>query len=336
MWAASFEFIASASVIVFAGIRLARSADTIAEVTGLGRMLVGTVLLAGVTSLPELSVSGAAARQGAADLAVGNLLGSSLFNLLILAVLDLAFRTRGRMLSRASAAHALSGAMGILLTALAGLAIALHGGPRLGPFAAGTLAIGVVWLIGVRIVFYDEQASAGVTGAETAVTPRLPRVRAQRSALLGAAASLAVSAGLIFGAAPFLASSAARIAAGAGLSDSFLGTTLVALATSLPELATTAGALRVGSFDLAIANLFGSNTFNLAVLFPVDLLVGGSLLGQVSAVHVRTCFWVVVATSVAIVGQLYRVESRKLLIEPDALLLILVVLAALASSAASG
>jgi cation:H+ antiporter len=321
---------------VFAGIRLARSADTIADVTGLGRMLVGTVLLAGVTSLPELSVSGAAARQGATDLAVGNLLGSSLFNLLILAVLDLAFRTRGRMLSRASAAHALSGAMGILLTALAGLAIAVHGGPRLGPFEAGTLAIGVVWLIGVRIVFYDEQASAGVTGAEAAVTPRLPRAREQRRALLGAVASLVVSAGLIFGAAPFLASSAAAIAAGAGLSDSFLGTTLVALATSLPELATTAGALRVGSYDLAIANLFGSNTFNLAVLLPVDLLVGGSLLAHVSAVHVRTCFWVVVATSVAVVGQLYRVESRKLFIEPDALLLILVVLAALASSAAAG
>jgi len=86
------EFLALAAVIAPAGTFLAKSADQIAEITRLGRLLVGSVLLAAATSLPELTVDISAVRQGMPDLAVGDLFGSSLMNLLILAVLDLAHR----------------------------------------------------------------------------------------------------------------------------------------------------------------------------------------------------------------------------------------------------
>ena len=102
------QFVVSAAVIVIAGTYLTRYADAIADLTGLGRLLVGSILLAGATSFPELSVDLSAVRLGEVDMAVGNLIGSSLFNLLILGILDLSHHSRGRMLSRASAAHALS------------------------------------------------------------------------------------------------------------------------------------------------------------------------------------------------------------------------------------
>lgn len=120
---ALLQFLLAATVVVFAGNALTRCADAIAELTKLGRLLVGSIFLAGATSLPELTVDISAVKRGLPDLAVGDLLGSSLFNLLILAVADLMNSSRGRMLSRESAAHALSATMSIALTALAGISI---------------------------------------------------------------------------------------------------------------------------------------------------------------------------------------------------------------------
>ena len=107
MLAPLIQFLICAAVIIVAGTFLSKYADAIAELTGLGRLLIGSVLLAGATSLPELTVDISAVRLGAVDLAVGDLLGSSLMNLLILAVVDLSYYSRGRMLSKQAAAHAL-------------------------------------------------------------------------------------------------------------------------------------------------------------------------------------------------------------------------------------
>lgn len=82
-------FIASGLVVVLAGNALARYADAIAEATKLGRLWIGSVLLAGATSLPELATDISAVRLGATDLAVADLFGSSMANMLILAVIDL-------------------------------------------------------------------------------------------------------------------------------------------------------------------------------------------------------------------------------------------------------
>ena len=89
------QFLGLAAIVAAAGTVLALSADRIAAITRLGRLLVGSLLLAGATSLPELSVDVAAVRGGLTDLAAGDLLGSSLMNLLILAGVDLAQRSRG-------------------------------------------------------------------------------------------------------------------------------------------------------------------------------------------------------------------------------------------------
>ena len=128
------QFVLLAGAVAIAGSLLARSADRIAEATGLGRLLVGSLLLAGVTSLPELSVDIAAIRSGFVDLAAGDLLGSSLMNLLILAAVDLSVRSGKKMLSREGAAHALSAILCIAVTSLAGLAIVTSDKLAIGSF----------------------------------------------------------------------------------------------------------------------------------------------------------------------------------------------------------
>ncbi len=318
------QFFISVVAIVGAAIVLARCADSIAERTGLGRLLVGSVFLAAATSLPELTIDLNAISLGLSDLACGDLIGSSLFNLLILAIADLAHRSRGGLISRAAAAHSMSGAVTIALTSIIGIGILferqLDGVTFLG---LGPLVICVLigYVFGIRLIFFDQRVSAEDTSSRQAS----PNGLALRTALIG----YILSAAAIVLAAPFLASAAGEIAELTGLGGTFIGTTLVALATSLPELVATLAAVRMGAYDLAIGNVFGSNAFNMLLLVPLDLAFPGSILASVSTTHALTCFAVTLITAVVIVGQLYRVEQRRLFIEPDAGLVITLVLGSL-------
>jgi cation:H+ antiporter len=323
------QFAISAAFIVVAGTFLTRYADAIAELTGFGRLLVGSILLAGATSLPELTVDISAVRLGNADLAVGDLMGSSLFNLLILAVLDLSRTSQGRMFSRAVVAHALSAAASILLAGLAAAAILLSPklpGAAVGPIGVGTIAIVVAYAFCIRLIFYDQRVSA----QHAEVKEQDVLVPAGRLKLWQACIGFALAALVIVITGPFLASAADELAELTGLGGTFVGTTLVALCTSLPELVASFTAVRMGAFDLAVGNVFGSNAFNMVLLFPLDLVHSTPVLAAVSHNHAVTAIATVIVTSVAIMGQLYQVEKRIRFVEPDALLVILLVIAALA------
>jgi cation:H+ antiporter len=330
MAAVILQFFVAAGVIVIAGTVLTRFADTIAYLTQLGRLLVGSIFLAGATSLPELMVDLSAIGLGLPDLAVGDLMGSSLCNLLILAVLDLSRRSKGHMFSRASAAHALSATLSLVLTAIAAISFLLA--ERLAQFDLGgmnitNLAILLAYVLGVRLVFCNQRIAARHSEGSLQVVS----VPARRAALLKAIAGYLISADAILIAAPFLAEAAGRLAELTGLGNTFIGTTLVALSTSLPELVATLAAVRMGAFDLAIANIFGSNSFNMVLLLPLDMAYPGTLLAAVSATHAVTGLFIILVTALAVMGQLYQVEKRIALVEPDALLVILLVLSALAT-----
>jgi cation:H+ antiporter len=326
METAILKFALSALVIVIAGTTLTRYADAIAELTKLGRLLVGSIFLAAATSLPELAVDVSAARLHLPDIAVGDLFGSCLFNLLILGVLDLTHHSRGRLLSRSSAAHALSGTASISLMAVAGIAVFSRVGLAVGPWGIGSLAVGGAYLLTIRLTYYDEQFAARQQPGEVRDARAAPQHVSLRHAVIG----YVIAAGVILAAAPVLAGAADEIATHTGLGRTFVGTTMVALSTSLPELVTTFTAIRLSAFDLALGNIFGSNAFNMGLLAVVDLAYSGPLLAEVSPVHALTCFSAILVTAVAVLGQLYRVESRTRLLEPDAWIVILLVLGTLA------
>jgi cation:H+ antiporter len=333
------EFLGLAAIVATAGTILARAADRIAAATGLGRLLVGSVLLAAATSLPELSVDVAAVRSGMADLAAGDLLGSSLMNLLILAGVDLAQRSGRRMLSREAASHALSATLSIALTGLVGVAVLTAGRLQAVTFlgvGGWSWAILAAWMLGARMLFIDQRISvrAAAEAAEKAAvegkaaspqaTPE-PRPGLLLPGTLFVAAALAL---LLAG--PELAHVADELATRSGLSRTFVGTAFVALTTSLPELVASIAAVRLGAFDLAIGNTFGSNAFNMVLFVPLDAFHEGPLFTAVASAHAVTALAVIVATAIAVLGQLYHEERRIPVFEPDAVLVLLVVLGALA------
>jgi cation:H+ antiporter len=327
-----FQFALAAAVVAGAGVFLTRFADRISDLTGMGRSLAGLILLASATSLPELTVDCNAAIIGAPNIAVGDLLGSSLFNLLILGCIDLVHRSKSRMLSATSAAHALSAIVSMVLTSLVGLFIMLSTGVGVLGVGIGPLVIWGVYLLSVRVIFVDQRlaaiAATGEAAAELAEEPS--PTEAAGAAAWRAIAGYAACATVILLAGRFLAVTADKLAEATGLGGTFTGTSLVALSTSLPEMVTTITAVRMGAFDMAVGNIFGSNCFNASILWIVDAFYRpGAILSAVEPVHMITAWAVVIITGTATMGLLYRTEKRIWLIEPDALLVVLLCLGAL-------
>ncbi len=321
------QFAVCAAIIVVAGSYLAKSADQIAEITKFGRLLIGSVLLAGATSLPELTVDISAIRMGAPDLAIGDLFGSCLANLLILAVLDLMQQSSGGMLSRRAARHALSGGMSGAMICVAGLTLLtapLTGNTTFLGIGPGLWVLALIYIGSIRIVYLDQRVSATEAVADPQHVSELP------GSLQAAVARFVGCAFVILIVGPFMAHSAETFAAATGIGRTFVGTTMVALSTSLPEFVSSLAAVRMGAYDLAIGNVFGSNAFNMFLLVPLDVAQSGALMTSVSVSHGITCLSAILATQTAIMGQLYNVEGRRRFIDLDAWLVIGIVLGGLA------
>lgn len=308
--------------VALLGIVLSRSADALGDVFRLDRSITGFLLLAAATSLPELVVSCQVAREGSPDMAVGSLLGSCLMNLLILAMIDLSRRTRGRILTPQAAAHALASLSSVLLAAVVAVAVMLPMMPSLGRFHSATLLILVVYAVTFRLVYVDRRVSGeDAMQDEETVTVRSVGWKKWRPACWYSLSTLG-----IFLLAPSLASSSVELSDWLHLSGTFFGAVFLALVTSLPELVTTGEASRMGAEDMAIGNILGSNSFNLLILVAVDVCYPEPLFSSLASVHAIAALGIIVTTTVATMGLLYRVEKRILLLEPDAVSVILLAL----------
>lgn len=317
-------FALSAIVIIVAGTKLAQYGDRIAEYSGLGRLWIGVVLLAAATSLPEMLTAVSAVVLDAPNLAVGDLFGAGLTNMLTLALIDLLHRTK-RVWQQAALDQALIASLAVILTGLAGLSLLVRPSLPLAHIGLDTVAIILMYVFGMRVVFRQEsmrrragQLQHVVQQKETASHQHLAKGSHRRAGWGFAAAATAT---LI--AAPFLADSAVQIAIATGVSSTFIGTSLVAIVTSLPEMVTTFAAVRLGAFDMAVGNLFGSNAFNMAILFIVDSVYWkGPLLSTVDHTHAVTAFVSILLMTVGVMGIMYRAEKRFFFIEPDSALMI--------------
>jgi len=240
---------------------LAHAADRIADATGIGRVWIGTILLAGATSLPELATDIAAVKIGAADLAAGDLFGSSMANMAIFAVVGL-FVGKLTPPGRSAEVMALA-ALAMLLNASAALFVMLRPTSILLGVAPQSLLLASVYCLGMYAL-YRNRVRTTTVAAETTPTSHHRRLY---PALLQFA--MAAGALLVLGR-PF-AEAAVRVSEISGLGTTFVGTLLVGLSTSLPELVTSITAFRMGSSGLALGNLFGSNAVNMVVFLAMDL-----------------------------------------------------------------
>lgn len=287
---------AIAGIAVYAvASHLTRYADDIAAATGLGRLLIGTLLLAAATSLPELIVDVNAALLDVPDIGVGDLFGSTLANMLLLALLDLSYR-RVRVLDHVSPAQARSGVLAVVLTAMAGAAIAAGGWGRVGHVGTETILIVATYLLFMKVTY--ERAKAE-TLAETPASGATSNRVALRRGIVG----FALAAIGLIAIAPVFVVAAEAVAIESGLGETLVGTLLVGFSTSLPEVGATIAAVRMGAFDLAVGNIFGSNAFNMCILFAMDLAyVRGPVLAHVSQDHLVSAQFAIVAVAIGVLG----------------------------------
>lgn len=312
----ALAFAASGLVVVIAGTALARHGDAIAEATKLGRLWIGSVLLAGATSFSELTTGIAAVRIGAADLAVGDLFGASMANMVILAVIDL-LPPRKKVLQQASLDHALGASLAISLTALAAVLVLVRPESSLLGVGPGSLLLFLAYLAGTRAVYRH-----ALRDSVKAAPPPLGEPARQTPSLRRAALGFGTAAVAVLAAAPVLAWSAKGIAEMTGLGKTFVGTLMVGAVTALPELVSSLAAVRMGAFDLAVGNLFGSVAINMAIFFPVDLVQPGSLFAALDPNHALSGLFAVVLMSLGLAAIVYRAKLRFAMLEPDSLLML--------------
>lgn len=301
------QFALCAALIGGAGYRLSLYADVIAEKSGLGRSWTGLILLASVTSLPELATGFSSVTvANVPNIAIGDALGSCVFNLVLVVILD--FFHRGESVyTKVSQGHILSAAFGTVMIGFVGFNLLL--GARTDRLALGHVGIYspiivLLYVLAMRTVFHYERRQLAQRVEET--VENYPRITLRRAVTgYGLASLVVVAAGIWL---PFIGDDLAQVM---GWHKTFVGTLFVAFATSVPELVVSLSALRLGALDMAIGNLFGSNLFDVLIVAIDDLLfLPGPILSHVSGLNVASALSAVMMTGVAIVGLLYRPTTR--------------------------
>jgi cation:H+ antiporter len=310
-----FEFILSAALIVLAATQLAKYADSLAVHTKIGGMFIGLILLAGVTSLPELLTTISSVREGAPNLAAGGLLGSNMINMVLLAVLDLIHHNE-RILRKAALKHALTGSLTVFMIALVVFFILARLNFGIGWVGIDSLAVLLVYVIAIRLIRKNSSSSASAAVEES--TEGLPGLA---HSLIG----FSLAAGSLVFITPWMVRTSVQIADITGLGTTFIGTSLVALVTSLPELVTTLAAARMGADDMAIGNLFGSNMFNMFAIGFTDLVfTQGYFLSSIDSSFLLVGMLGLLMTGMGLIGNLARLERRIFFVELDAMGLLVI------------
>lgn len=300
-------FALATAAITFAGVFMAGAADQLADRTGWGEAVVGSLLLAGATSLPDLTATLTAASSGYAELAIGNMMGSLALNLVFLGIGDMVYRTANLEHAAASLPNMAAAALMIALIAIALLAM-------LGPdiviwdiHPASLILLGA-YLFGLKLL-----RSAHLTPMWT------PRHTAQTVAdrpdtIKVGSASLAML-WLRFGlltlvltiAAWTMMSAAGVIAARTGLSQTLVGTLFTALSTSMPELVTTIAAIRQGALTLAVGGIVGTNCFNMMAVAAADFAYReGSIYHAVTSQQIFWGLLTILMAAILILGFVRR------------------------------
>jgi cation:H+ antiporter len=315
-------FVAAAAVIWVAGIQLSDQTDVLATRLHLGSALGGLVLLAVATNLPEIAITVSAALSGSLDVAVGNILGGIAIQTVVLVVLDV-FGVRGsRPLTyrAASLVLVLEGALVVAVLAVVIAGSQLPASLVIGRVGPASVLIAVLWVVGLLLV---QRAGRSLPWHESGNAPdgqQKPRGHSQqkteqqatqqgtgtvRSALVfGVAALLTLVAGVV------LERSGDAIAGHVGLTGVLFGATVLAAATSLPEVSTGLTSVRNGDDQLAVSDIFGGNAF-LPVLFLVaSLMSGTAVLPQAHDTDIYLTALAILLTLTYMAGLVFRPGRR--------------------------
>lgn len=305
-----FKFLIASGVIVYCGTNLSRYGDVIAEKTGLGRAWIGLILMSGVTSLPELITGvSSVALADVPDIALGDVMGSCVFNLSLIALMDILHGPQP-IFSRAEHSHILSAGFGVILMGIAAVSVSAAGAvPFFGHVSLATPLIVGLYALSMRSVFLFQKRQLAAHLGEIAPGLQYGHITAKEASIKYGLNALVITAAATW--LPFIGD---ELAQATGLGRSFTGSVLIAMTTSLPELVVSVSALRIGAADMAIANLLGSNLFNMVILAVDDLAyVKGPLFSAVSQNHAITGSIAVIMTGIVVVSLVERLEKKTML-----------------------
>jgi len=321
-------FAVAAAFVWLAGTRLAVYVDGIATATGTGQAFIGMLLLGGITSLPEIATVTSASWTGSASLAVNNLLGSAAANVLLLAVADAVLGHDALTSVVAKPSTLLQGTLGMMLLGM--VAAAVVAGDILvfgvGAWSAALLAacIGALWLS-------SDYESRHVWTAATRDGVDKDEPETPEQPLRTLALKTAAAAAVILVAGFFLAQTGDAIAKQSGLGAGLVGLVLMAFATSLPEISSIVSALRLHRYEMAVGDIFGTNLFNIALLFIADLSYGGGpVLSEAGAFEAVAGLLALLLTGVFVLGLLERRDRTVLRMGYDSLAALVLYAAGLA------
>lgn len=317
----------AAAILTLGGAHyLARSSDVIARRTGLGHTFAGIMLLATATSLPELGTGvSSISLQNSPDLAAGAAFGSNMVNILIIGVADLAWRN-GPLLGHVSRAPLLVAGLGVGVIAIASVATIIHHGTSaMGSWYLSPLTgvLFLFFLIATVAIYRFEKAKSKDRSTSAPVLEETAQAAAREAArdavddsmpgLTPAVALYVASALVVIASSVWLSYAGDGLADRLGWDESFVGTQFLAISTSLPELATSLAALRLGSPELAVGNLLGSNLFNMGFILAVDdlALTDGTIWAAISWSHALTGAIAIAMTAVVVAALLYRSKGGK-------------------------
>jgi len=288
-WAADYPIpaiVLGLALLVGGADLLVRGAVWIALVLGMSRMAVGLTLVAIGTSMPELMVSISAARNGYAEIAMANVIGSNTANVLLIVGVTALIRTIRIQVKPMELGYML------LATALAGVPF-LWGHEMSRPLGAAMVLMLVAFC---AQLLHRERHLQGIGEGE--------RPRGTLGGwILNPALFVAGLFALAYGA-EWLVEGSVRVATSLGMSQAMVGMTIVAVGTSLPELATSAVAARKGQPEIAIGNVIGSNIFN------VGAVLGVAGLLQPFRVEVGSLWRLMVVTALSAIALVILLRVR--------------------------
>lgn len=306
-------FCALAGGVWFAGSRLTLLADELSDRLKLAKSMVGLLFLALATSLPEVATTLSAAIEQNAELVLSNLFGGIALQTAILALADAWARGAITNYPR-KANHALEATLLVMLLGYCMVATLIGEPVQILGIGLGSIGVGAAYCAAVWLLrTYDEAndwVPVDLPDTQVEDLPHLPRLSAEssdRKLMIWAGACCAAI--LVLGI--LLVWNAETLAMQSGLGTSFVGVTFLAGATSLPELTTTITAVRVGSYTMAISNIFGSNLIMIVLVLPADMLYRqGAILRDASATVSLAIGFGLVVTSVYLVGLIVRRKPR--------------------------
>ena len=305
-------FAACAAVVWISGARLAYLADALADRYRLAKSLMGLLILSLATSLPEVATTLAAAVKQAQELVLNNLFGGIALQTAVLAMSDFWAKRPITNYPR-KANHALEATLLVLLLSLALIVTSLGETFVIGGVGLGSCLIAFTYAGAIALLRrYDginDWVPVDLPDPETLPFPAPTGMAATEGSSLILQAVLACLAILIFGV--LLVVLAERIADQTGLGHGFVGVTLLAAATSPPELTTTITAVRIGAYTMAISNIFGSNLIMLVLVFPADILfTSGPILDGVSSTVMLSLSFGIAVTALFLTGMIVRSKPK--------------------------